>query len=739
MNDIVPVNDPALPMPELPQSTHENPVLAVHRHLRGRYRLALLLALLLGAPLAAIAYLCVPPAYTSTVLIRVAPQITLTLAKPQDIPEAQVPAYFDSFVGGQSALIGSRRVLDMALSDEKFGLRAAGWPAAPEGLALLSRSLDVSNRRATELIVATVKHKNPVLAQKAANAVLDAYNTVREETGSSNITSKERDLRDRQTQLQNELGSLRGQVDNFAMQYGTDDVEQLQTAKLAEIVKYDNMISSLDVMLVQHSDGQAASPGPQPDGSSDLLLAQQDQGFMKLLDQESSIETEMERMNRTVTKEHREYKALQRRLDAVHAEMDLMRRKLAGLPHDDAHMAANPSAMSPEQMSTMRDRYVKLREAASTEAMKLEHTKTALASLKDHIAELKQNLDDTTRTLDQIKFENRAGSLSAGRVSILQRGDLPIEPSTDRRIPLAILGLLAGAGIGVGIVLLSGVVNGGYRYIDELERSEGNVPLLGTVPDLKSADPEHESMAALSVHHLRNILQLQFERTPGGKVFTITSAAAGDGKTSLALALGMSFAATGKRTIIVDTDLVGRGMTRQLEMAGIAGLCDAVRANKINGDIHTTKIASLWAMPAGVVQGFVPEHLSSSAVARILAELRTRFDAIILDTGPVMGSLEANVVAPASDGVVLVVSRGQPAKTVRASIQRLRRLGATCSGLIFNRATTKDFDRSVSTTSVSARSIRASAQAARRGGAEGRAALMRAVAAPAVEPEDSAA
>jgi capsular exopolysaccharide synthesis family protein len=381
--------------------------------------------------------------------------------------------------------------------------------------------------------------------------------------------------------------------------------------------------------------------------------------------------------------------------------------------------------MTVDQAKETRDRYVKLRAAASTEAMKLEQTKSAISGLKDRIADVKQNLDETTRTLDEIHFENR--SLAAGRVSIVQRGDLPVEASTDRRLPLTIVGLVGGVALGAGIVFLTGVIKGGYRYIDDLEHTEGGTPLLGTVPDLTVSDPEHESMAALSVHHLRNILQLQFERSPGGKVFTVTSAAAGDGKTSLAIALAMSFASSGRRTIIVDTDLVGRGLTRQLDLAGLDGLCDAVRAGKLNGDIHATKHPSLWALPAGVVQGFVPEHLSSGVMSRILGELRAQYDAIVLDTGPIMGSLEANVVAPAADGVVLVVSRGQSAKTVRASIQRLRRLGANCSGLIFNRAGTKDFDRSVSTASVSARSVQAAAQAARRPGTQGRAALMRAV------------
>jgi Mrp family chromosome partitioning ATPase/uncharacterized protein involved in exopolysaccharide biosynthesis len=722
MNDLIPASDQLLAMPSQPERrANENPFLALHHHLRGRYRMAIALGLLLGLPLAAIGYLLVPPVYTSNVLIRVAPQITMTIYK--DLPEAQVPPFFESFVGAQAAMIGSRRVLDMAVADEK--LRAAGWPAAPEGLSLLAKNLDVSNRRATELIVATVRSKKPELAQKAVNAVLDAYNTVREETSSLTNSGKEAALVERQRTLVRDIESLRGQMTELSGQYATDDVEELHIAKLGEIVKLDNKIQTIDMALTERSGSDAAPAGPAANEATDLAIALDDPGFGRLLDQEQAILTERDRLGRTVTHEHREYKALQTRLEAVQASIAEARVKHVGQPRDGGQGGGNPNAMTLEQLKSMRERYVKLRESTSADAMKLERTKTAMASIKDHIGEVKLNLDDTTRTLDQIRFENR--SLSAGRVSILQRGDYPVEPSTDRRIPLAILGLLTGGAMGVGIILLGGVVQGGYRYIDDLERSEASVPLLGTVPDLKSADPEHESMAALSVHHLRNILQLQFERSPGGKVFTITSAAAGDGKTSLAIALAMSFAATGRRTLIVDADLVGRGLTRQLEMAGISGLCDAVRADKINGDIHPTKVPSLWAMPAGVVQGFVPEHLSAGVMSRILAQLRTQYDAVILDTGPILGSLEANTVAPASDGVVMVVSRGQSSKTVRASIQRLRRLGANCSGLIFNRAGTKDFDRNISTASVSARSIRASAQAARRGGAEGRAALMRAV------------
>jgi polysaccharide biosynthesis transport protein len=723
MNDLMPFQDMAVAGSEAPGGHAENPLLAVHRHLRGRYRAALILGAILAVPLAIVGYFAVAPVYTSTGLVRVAPQIQTTIF---DVKDAQVPPYFEAFVGTQASMINSRRVLDMAIADA--GLRAAGWPDGDYGVSLLNKNLEVGSKRNTELIVATVKSKNPVLAQKALNAVLDAYDKVREESSAVSLSRKEQDLGERQKTLQTELNTAREQMNYLATKYATDDVDQLHVAKLGAIVNLDNRIQAIDLALAARSNTDGSPVAHVPTEIADLDLVLSDQIFASLKTQEQAVQTELDQMKRNLQPEHRQMKAMQTRYDAIHAEVEDRRQKLLAGPHGDK-IVANADAMSGDDLKALRDRYVKQREAASSEAMELERAKTAFATFKDRIADAKQNLDETTRALDQIHTENR--TLSAGHVSILQKGDLPLEPSTDRRKALAFAGALGGGVLGVGVVLLMGMVRGGFRHIDDLERAESTVPLLGSVPDLKSADAEHESMAALSVHHLRNILQLQFERSAGGKVFAITSAAAGDGKTSLSIALAMSFAATGRRTLIVDTDLVGRGLTRQLEMAGMPGLCDALRADKINGDIHATKVASLSAMPAGIVQGFIPEHLSSGTMGRIIKDLRNQYDAIILDTGPILGSLEANVVAPISDGVVVVVSRGQSARSVRASIQRLRRLGAPCSGLIFNRATTHDFDRSLSTASVSARSVRASAQAARRGGSEGRAALIRAVGAPA--------
>ncbi len=63
---------------------------------------------------------------------------------------------------------------------------------------------------------------------------------------------------------------------------------------------------------------------------------------------------------------------------------------------------------------------------------------------------------------------------------------------------------------------------------------------------------------------------------------------------------------------------------------------------------------------------------------------------VLIDTGPVLGSLETTLVASAVDDVLLVVARGERRPRVNESLERLRRIGADVAGMVFNRATNAD-------------------------------------------------
>src|SRR5258708_17517318 len=86
---------------------------------------------------------------------------------------------------------------------------------------------------------------------------------------------------------------------------------------------------------------------------------------------------------------------------------------------------------------------------------------------------------------------------------------------------------------------------------------------------------------------------------PERKVYMITSASAGDGKTSLTMALGLSFAASGSRTLVIDSDMVGQGLTARLKAKQSEGLLEALGAGTLHGRVKKTTTPNLYILPIG--------------------------------------------------------------------------------------------------------------------------------------------
>ncbi len=168
-----------------------------------------------------------------------------------------------------------------------------------------------------------------------------------------------------------------------------------------------------------------------------------------------------------------------------------------------------------------------------------------------------------------------------------------------------------------------------------------------------------KSHAAEQYRALRTRLA-QAEGAAALRTVLITSPQKGEGKSVTAANLALTMAQElGRRVAIVEADLrkpslqqlfglpLGAGLAEYL--AGAAELTDAM---KFLPDYNLTVI------PAGRPPGNPAELLGSTAMRRMLDHLRTRFDRVILDTPPVLPLADVAILAPAVDGVLLVVRAG---------------------------------------------------------------------------------
>src|SRR5262249_49755581 len=123
----------------------------------------------------------------------------------------------------------------------------------------------------------------------------------------------------------------------------------------------------------------------------------------------------------------------------------------------------------------------------------------------------------------------------------------------------------------------------------------------------------------------------------GIKALMVTSAAAGEGKTSLACHLAASFARAGRRTLLIDADLRKPHPYPVFGRPNTPGLCEVFRGeSQLAEAVQDMGIPNLRLLPAGRCDDRALSALAQSSFAGVLAELRQDYDFIVIDSSPVL-------------------------------------------------------------------------------------------------------
>jgi capsular exopolysaccharide synthesis family protein len=334
---------------------------------------------------------------------------------------------------------------------------------------------------------------------------------------------------------------------------------------------------------------------------------------------------------------------------------------------------------------------VKLLNSAKSDMVELGNKGQDLNRLEEQLRSFREEDAQLGKRIEVLRAEGALG----GRLSVVGTPEIPISPETDPRVKIAPAGALAGLCMPASLMVLLSLARRRYRYSDDAQSSGSlSAPLLGILPELNLAnsDAKQALAAAHSIHQIRVSLRAE-EKQSGSHVYLVTSAAAGEGKTSLTMSLGLSFAASQLRTLIIDGDFVGQHLSDNLKARELEGLSEALTAGTLHKLVRKTQ-GGLCVLTAGRTSGAAACSMRTDSIHSVLTEARRYFDVILVDSGPILGSLEAAVLAPEVDGVIFTISRGQQRSTVESATRRIRSLGGRVVGYVFNRAKPQDFDSS---------------------------------------------
>jgi capsular exopolysaccharide synthesis family protein len=279
---------------------------------------------------------------------------------------------------------------------------------------------------------------------------------------------------------------------------------------------------------------------------------------------------------------------------------------------------------------------------------------------------------------------------------VVSRAKIPNIASFPKLTLNLALGVLFGLAAGIGAVMLAEALDSGIATSEDIERFLG-VASLGSIPLLSStvnkgggasdspADMVVERPLSAFSEAFRNlrtsIVYSRVDKTV--RVIAVTSSLPGEGKTTTAFCLGRAMAMSGSRTVVVDCDVRRRNINRLLGQEPAVGLME-VLAGKATLDqaLVLDSASGAWFLPLAR-SSFTPKDLfGGQAMSNLLAELKARFEFVLLDTAPVLPVADTRALAPKADVVVFLTQwRRTPRRAVQAAFELLRSVGADIAGV----------------------------------------------------------
>lgn len=170
------------------------------------------------------------------------------------------------------------------------------------------------------------------------------------------------------------------------------------------------------------------------------------------------------------------------------------------------------------------------------------------------------------------------------------------------------------------------------------------------------------------------------------KKLTITSSSEGEGKTSTAINLAISFAKSGARVLVLDADLHKSMLVKKLGSNNSMGLTNFLSGNcSLEEIINPTNMNNFYFIPCGPKPPNPAELIASKLFEELLIELETQFDLIIIDAPPIGNAIDAAIIAAKSDGTLMVIKAGAVNhKTAQMVKEQIEKVGAIFLGVVLN-------------------------------------------------------
>jgi polysaccharide biosynthesis transport protein len=274
---------------------------------------------------------------------------------------------------------------------------------------------------------------------------------------------------------------------------------------------------------------------------------------------------------------------------------------------------------------------------------------------------------------------------------LVSRAHVPAKPIFPSPVKSAVFFLVAGGLMALALVLANERYDNRLHDQSAIERITG-LTTLSVLPRIRpNAGNLHQQKGQYSAllesfRILRNNISFA-TRGRKMKVVAVTSPGQEEGKSTVAVNLGVVMAMEGKRVLLVDCHMRSPSLHRLVDIPAEVGLSTAINGDSTAGEsVCPTKVENLSCLPCGPVPMNPAEILSSESSRSLFRRLAEQYDAILLDCPPCVGLSDVQTISTIADGVLLVVSMNETlTPQLHMAMGMLDQAQAPVMGLVLNK------------------------------------------------------
>jgi capsular exopolysaccharide synthesis family protein len=293
---------------------------------------------------------------------------------------------------------------------------------------------------------------------------------------------------------------------------------------------------------------------------------------------------------------------------------------------------------------------------------------TALRTVQTRLAQTRKKTPERATLQAQAKQLRLLVSLQTGDAQLVQEATAPTSPVRPEPARNIALGGIFGLLLGLALAFLRDRLDRRIKNEDQLDDLLPGVPVIGLVPESRRSRASR-LMTSEGYHTIEANLSM-IRRGRELETLLVTSAAPGDGKSTLAVNLALAMTERGRSALLMDADLRRPSLTARVKadsrvgvssiLAGEGSLETSVPEYEVqpsrNGDGPSVAFSGqLRIVPAGPLPANVQLLLSDTSLQGLLMASRARTECVIFDGPPVGSFADMLPLAKEVDGVIVVV------------------------------------------------------------------------------------